>query len=165
MTALIVSATGAQAHGAPESSTRLVGRATIDGVTLSEDVHGTVRMIIHGTGDISDDCPDARGRAFVSELDGDVVIAPDGSFEADLYPFSPTVATPSGCVVSRVSIERIDGVRIIVALPSLEREGTGWLDFQTLSSVDNGELQSGDYGTLHTSLYFPPRTPRALARG
>jgi hypothetical protein len=161
---VIVAIGSSRAHGAPEESrTQLLGSANIDGVHLANEVGGDVRMIIHGTGDISDECPDADRRAFVSELDGRVVIAPDGSFAVDLFPFSPAVATPSGCEVTNVAIERIDSVTITVGVPALDREGIGWIDFQTLSSVDNDELQRGDYGTLHTSLYFPPPKPKALA--
>src|SRR5256885_1439097 len=74
----------------------VVGYATLP-FALTGPARGTVRLIVRGSAEISDACPDAALRAFVSEYDGELELRPDGSFSARLAPFQPPVATPSGC--------------------------------------------------------------------
>ena len=137
----------------------LVGRADVSDPIPDETQRGSVRVILRGAGDISDACPDAGERAFVAEYDGELVLSSDRTFEARLVPFDPPVATPSGCTITRVVVERIDEVAIEAAIPSLGLQGRGSLDFQTLSTVDNDDLQSGELGELRATLLFEAVAP------
>ena len=132
----------------------LFGRAHFMDASPTQVERGSVRFILRGVGDISDNCPDARRRRFVAEYNGTLVVSPDGSFEAHLMPFVPAVATLSGCTVTRVVIERIDTITLTAALPALDLEGFGWLDYQTLTSTDNDRLQSGAFEKLRATLVF-----------
>lgn len=148
-----------RARAYPESRAVLVGHASFVGEAPSEPQRGSVRIIVRGTGDISDACPDAAAREFVAEYDGELLLSTDGSFEARLGPFDPPVATPAGCTVRRVGVERIDDVSIEAAVPALGLQGRGWLDFQTLTSVDNDDLQAGSFDELHATLVLEPAPP------
>jgi hypothetical protein len=77
-------------------------------------------------------------------------VRPDGAFTAALVPFDPPVVTPSGCAVRDLAVERIDAVAILAAGDGLE--GRGWLTYQTLTGMDNDQLQSGDLGELRATL-------------
>lgn len=147
------------ARAQPEAQAQLVGRAYFTVALYVGGYAGNVRFILRGIGDISDDCPDAADRAFVAEYDGSFLLGDDGSFEAPLYPYQPTVTTPSGCPISRVVIERIDTVIILASVPALHLTGAGTLDFQTMTSVDNDELQNGSFGNLHATLVLEPVQP------
>lgn len=140
------------ARAQPEAKAQLVGQSYFTEPLYVGGYAGTVRFILRGIGDISDDCPDAADRGFVAEYDGSFRLQSDGSFEAPLYPYRPTVATPSGCPISRVVVERVDTVIIEISVPALHLAGHGYLDFQMMSSVDNEELQNGSFGNLHATL-------------
>jgi hypothetical protein len=142
-----------------ESRAVLVGRASFPDQAPGEAQRGGVRFIVRGVGDISDDCPDAAARQFLAEYDGELVLAADGSFEARLVPFDPPVATPSGCTVRRVAVERIDDAWIEASVPALALEGQGWLDWQTLTSIDNDDLQAGSFDELHATIVFRSAPP------
>jgi hypothetical protein len=150
----------AQAQEEPESRAQLVGYAYFTDVIPDATQVGTVRFILRGTGDISDDCPDADHRQWVAEYDGKLEVARDGAFEAHLVPLSPPVATPSGCPVTRVVVERVQTIMVDARLPNYHLEGFGWLDFQTLTSTDNDRLQSGTFDTLHATMQFKITNPR-----
>jgi hypothetical protein len=157
---------GADCHHAdaqPESEAQLIGYAYFTDVVPDDTQIGTVRFILRGTGDISDDCPDANLRQWVAEYDGQLEVARDGAFDAHLVPIAPPVATPSGCPVTRVVVERVQTIMVDARLPGYHLEGFGWLDFQTLTSTDNDRLQRGSFDTLHATMQFKtvsPRTPR-----
>jgi hypothetical protein len=143
-----------RAQAQDESRAELVGYAYFTDVVPDATQVGRVRFILRGTGDISDDCPDADRRQWIAEYDGQLEVARDGAFEAHLVPFSPAVATPSGCPVTRVVVERVQTIQVDALLPYYHLEGFGWLDFQTLTSTDNERLQRGSFDTLHATMQF-----------
>jgi hypothetical protein len=147
---------GARVSASPETYVTLSGRASLP-EPLGVPLQGTVRMILRGNGDIDDDCPDRDAGHFVAEYDGVLVIESDGSFSAPLSPFHPPVATPAGCQVTNIDVHHVDTVMILAELPAQRLDGQGRLTFQTLSAVDNDDLQNGSFGTLHAELVFQPR--------
>lgn len=148
---------GHRAAAQLDSDASLVGLASLP-TPLGYPQYGHVRVILAGSADIADACPDSAAGRFVAEYDGELVIATDGSFQAQLVPLTPPVATPSGCAVTDLQIHRVDTVTIHAALPALELDGIGSLTFQTLTAVDNDELQTGNLGSLHARLNFVPHT-------
>jgi hypothetical protein len=151
-------ACGKRAAAQPESQAALVGHASFPpwSPSLAQPQQGSVRVIVHGQGEIDDNCPDADAGQFVAEYDGTLAVATDGSFEAALVPFSPPIATPAGCRVTSVDVHRIDSVAVAAQLPALELEGDGWLTFQNLGAVDRDELEAGDLGNLYARIVFHP---------
>lgn len=149
---------GRRAAARPESQAVLLGHASFPqwSPPIAQPQQGSVRVIVHGEGEIDDDCPDRDAGRFVAEYDGALSVATDGSFEAALAPFTPPVATPSGCRVTSVDVHRIDSVSILAQLPTLELDGEGGLTFQTLGAVDNDELESGSFGNLYARINFHP---------
>lgn len=144
------------ARGGPESKARLFGNVMTP-VAVSEAVTGSVWLIVRGAGDISDDCADAARREFVAEYFGELELSPDGTFEAKLVPAEPPVATPTGCPVTSLDVERVGPIAIAAEIPELALEGTGWLTFQTLTAVDNDDLQAGAFDDLAATLVLEPR--------
>lgn len=158
MLLLVVAGTACKrAHAQYGSGTLLVGTASFPGGAPAEPQHGVVRFILRGTGDISDNCPDATRRAFIAELDGDITVNPDGSFQAQLRPLDPPVITPSGCPVTTFSVQQFDEIMIAANLPQLGLDGRGWLNFQNLSYIDADELERGAFDRLDATIVFKPR--------
>jgi hypothetical protein len=149
---------GKRAVAQPESHSMLLGHASFPvwSAPLAQAQQGSVRVTLHGEGDIDDDCPDRDAGQFVAEYDGALSVAPDGTFEAALAPFSPPIATPVGCRVTSLEVHRIDSVVILAELPALQMEGEGSLVFQNLGAVDLDELQAGDFGELYARIAFHP---------
>jgi hypothetical protein len=136
------------------SSTFLVGEASFPQVLPTEPERGVVRFILRGTGDISDNCPDALRRSFTAELDGEIIVNPDASFEAHLFPLNPPVITPGGCPITSFRIQQFDEIMIAVNLPNMGLDGRGWLNFQNLSNIDADELERGEFGRLDATIVF-----------
>ena len=162
---IAVAVTAGRAGARDDSYTELVGGTAFIGRAPDGPVYGYVRMILYGRGYISDDCPDAKAGRFVAEYDGELEVGTDGIMTAHLYPHDPPVATPQGCTATSIDVQQIDGIRIEPYLPGLDMIGFGWLEWQTLTSVNNDVLQQGKFGTLHTSMAFEPvQRPPEIAR-
>jgi len=148
---------GGPAGARDESYTELFGGTAFLSRLPDGPVYGSVRVIMYGHGYISDDCPDAKAGRFVAEYDGALEVDADGIMRAQLYPHEPgPVATPGGCIATTIDVQQIDGIRIEPYLPGLDMTGFGWLEWQTLTAVDNTMLQDGKFGTLYTSMAFEP---------
>jgi hypothetical protein len=154
---LALAAGCARAHAQDDAApTTLVGRVYFGNVQPTGTVYGSVRLILYGTGEISDDCPDANLHQFIAEYHGGLAANPDGAFEAHLIPFEPPVATPSGCPATRIDVERLDRIAIVASFPGLGLRGFGMLDYQTLTSTDNDRLQRGSFDRLQATLTALP---------
>ena len=136
----------------PESNATLVGSAAFVGQPHAD--RGSVRMIVQGVGEIGDSCPDASEGQFLATYDGELDIQPGGEFEAQLYPSSPVIATPSGCAVTDLRVDRVTAIQIVAQLGDLV--GHGWLTYQNLRAADETDLMRGAFDNLYAQLVFQP---------
>ena len=116
------------------AETTMEGEAALPYVPLGPS-DGRVRMVVHGTAAIYDNCPDATNREFVSAYVGSMVMESDGSFTAHLAPSQPAVTTPLGCPVQNLDVISIDDISLEAWLPSAGLYGRGYLNFQSLTAA------------------------------
>jgi hypothetical protein len=82
----------------------------------AEQLRGTLRMTVRGTGTIEARCLDASAGIFIAYYNGDLRIDGDGSYQAPLYPLTPAIYTPSGCAVDELTVAAITNVLIHAAV-------------------------------------------------
>jgi hypothetical protein len=139
------------AEARPESRTTLTGTAQFPNDLPTTD-RGSVRLTLRGTAEVSDDCKTSSDQSFVATYDGQLIVQPDGHFDASLYPTSPTVALASGCTAT--DIRNIRQVSIELDAQLGDEVGRGTLTYQNLAAIDGDELQAGAFDELAGELTF-----------
>jgi len=148
LAALVPACKAAQADR-PESHTTLSGTAQFPN-DLPTTYDGSVRMTIKGHGKVTDSCNNSGSTMFTATYDGQLVVQPDGRFDAALYP-NPIV-TANGCAAGDLHEDHVDTIQLDATLG--DEVGTGNLNYQTLTAVDGNELQKGAFDDLVGELIF-----------
>jgi hypothetical protein len=150
LAALIPACRAAEAR--PESRATLAGTAQFP-TDLPTTDHGTVRLTIRGSAEVSDDCKTSSNQNFVATYDGELVVQPDGQFNSSLYPTSPTVALANGCSATQIhNVNQVTSIAIDAQLG--DEVGHGGLTYQNLAAVDGDELNAGAFDELVGELTF-----------
>ena len=148
LAALVPACKAAQADR-PESHATLSGTAQFpDELPTTHD--GNVRLTIKGHGEITDSCNNSGSTMFTATYDGQLVVQPDGRFDAALYP-NPIV-TANGCAADDLHDDHVDTIQLDATLG--DETGTGTLTYQNLAAVDGDELQKGAFDDLVGELIF-----------
>ena len=133
----------------PESRATLSGTAQFpDELPTTHD--GNVRMTIKGHGEITDSCNNSGSTQFTATYDGQLVVQPDGRFDAALYP-NPII-TANGCNADDLREDHVDDITLEAALG--DETGSGRLTYQNLTAVDGDELKTGAFDDLVGELVF-----------
>jgi hypothetical protein len=133
----------------PESRATLSGQAQFPS-DLPTTHDGNVRMTIRGLAEINDSCKGDGDQNFTATYDGQLVVQPDGRFDASLYP-NP-ITTASGCIAQDIRVEHIDSVTLESQLG--DEVGIGNLNYQTLTAIDGDDLKNGAFDDLVGELVF-----------
>jgi hypothetical protein len=140
------------AEARPESKATLTGTAQFPNELPTTD-HGSVRLTIRGTAEVSDDCKTSGDQNFVATYDGELIVQPDGQFNSSLYPGSPTVALANGCSATQIrNIHQLTSIEISAQLG--DEVGRGTLTVQNLAAVDGDELNAGAFDELVGEITF-----------
>jgi hypothetical protein len=107
-------------------------------------------LTLVGVADIDDSCKGDGNQTFTATYDGQLVVQPDGHFDALLYP-NP-ITTASGCVAEDIRSPHLQSVTLGSQLG--DEVGTGNLTYQTLTAVDGTDLQKGSFDDLAGELVF-----------
>ena len=150
LAALIPACRAAEAR--PESRATLAGTAQFPDALPTTD-HGSVRLTVRGSAEVSDDCKTSGDQNFVGTYDGELVVQPDGQFNASLYPTSASVALANGCSASQIhTVHQVTSIEIDAQLG--DEVGHGALTYQNLAAIDGDELNAGAFDELAGELTF-----------
>ena len=138
------------ADARPESKATLVGTAQFPNEVPTTD-HGSVRLTINGTAEVSDDCKTSGDQNFTATYDGQLIVQPDGRFNANLFPSALNLA--DGCRATAIrQIDQIANIQLGAQLG--DQVGFGALSYQNLAAIDGDELQAGAFDELAGDLTF-----------
>ena len=150
LAALIPACRAAEAR--PESKATLSGVAQFPDALPTTD-HGSVRLTIRGSAEVSDDCKTSGDQNFVATYDGELIVQPDGQFNSSLYPTSSTVALANGCTATQIrNVHQVTSIELDAQLG--DEVGRGTLTVQNLAAVDGDELNAGAFDELVGELTF-----------